>query len=434
MTKRRPGILSDRLLFCLLGGALGVGVIVACDTDNGGTAHGPDLGELPEVDGGRKRLPDGALVEADGAPVVGDDDDDVTEGGSSGCPAGGTAALVAGSDGALMGAARSKGGSWKTAAISGGAAKSKPALVAVGSGFLGATRGAGDVLQSFELAGGAWSAATKIGGDGVKGPPALAVASAKAHVVYSAGPGSNTDYLHGVHDGTKWDAANERVGTTGTDFSYGGVSAGLAALGDNVYFAQNGEDNGLYVRPFLGGWQAPISLMGAGTIGTGEGVTATPEVVALKGKYDLVILYAYKNPNAIAYATHEPGGTPEWGNPDTKFVSGALSGEKFNAAALSDTTLALTFRGDDGNAYYAIGTATTTPENPIDWTAPAPVGGALTAVDTAPAVAKGDCGADALFAFAAGGKVKVTSLKGTTFTPAEEVPNLSGPNLALATK
>lgn len=424
---------------------VGIGVIVACDTDNGETAHGPDIGPLP--DSGRRKLPDGAIVEADGAPVVGDDDDIVGPGDDGGpkpgsCNAGGTAALVAGNEGTLTGAIRVKGGAWVSAPVAGGGAKSKPALVAFGNGFLGVTRGAGDALQSFSHDGAKWSSAAAIGTGGVKGPPTLALTGTKAHVVFSGGAGTNQDYTHGIHDGTKWNAVTELVGTTG-EHSFGGVSAGLAGIGDDVFFAQNGSDQGLYARPYTGGaWKAAIPVNGAGTVGTDPAVPATiatPEVVALKGKYDLVIIYEYKkqqptDPNAIAYATHEPGGTPEWGNPDTKFVSGALSGEKFNAAALTDTTLALAFKGDDGNAYYTIGTATTDAASPIQWTAPAPIGGTATAVDAAPAVAKGDCGNDAVFAFTSGGKVKVTSVKGGTFTPIAEVAGVGGNQVAIATR
>lgn len=438
--RKRPGL----LLALALAGS-GPLLVLACDTDNGDTAHGPDIGALPELDGGRRRLPDGAIVEADGAPVTGDDDDaGETPDGSptTGCAGGGVAALVAGNDSSLTGAVRTKGGAWKASAIGGGAAKSKPALAAFGTRFLGVTRGEGDALESFTFDGTSWSGAAAIGGGGVKGPPALAVAGAKAHVVFSGGPGSNQDFIHGIHDGTNWNAVTDFVGTSG-EHSFGGVSAGLAAIGADVFFAQDGSDQGLYARPYTSGsWKAAVPVQGAGTVGTDPAVPATiatPEVVALKGKYDLVILYEYKkqqpsDPNAIAYATHEPGGTPEWGNPDTKFVSGALTGEKFNAAALSDSTLALSFRGDDGNAYFAIGTATTDGANPITWTAPAPIGGTATAVDAAPAVAKGDCGNDAIFAFASGGKVKFTSLKGGTFTEIKEVPGLSGSNVAVATK
>lgn len=450
MTKRLVAF-SPR--FAVGAAGLGIGLVIssiwACDTDNGETTHGPDIGQLP--DSGRRKLPDGAIVEADGAPVLADDDDivgdDDTEGGPKpgNCAAGGTAALVAGNEGTLTGAIRSKGGTWVTSAVGGGGAKSKPAMIAFGTGFLGVSRGAGDALQSFSHDGNIaskFSGATAIGAGGVKGPPTLTLAGTKAHVIFSGGAGTNQDYTHGIHDGTKWNAVTELVGTGG-EHSFGGVSAGLAGIGDDVFFAQDGSDQGLYARPYTGGsWKAAIPVNGAGTVGTDPAVPATiatPEVVALKGKYDLVIIYEYKknqpsDPNAIAYATHEPGGTPEWGNPDTKFVSGALSGEKFNAAALSDTTVALTFKGDDGNAYYTIGTATTDAASPINWTAPAPVGGSPTAVDAAPAVAKGDCGNDAVFAFTNGGKVKVTSVKGGTFTPIAEVAGMTGNQVAIATR
>lgn len=438
MTKR---VVLTPLSALVFGGFVGITVVVACDSDNGDTSHGPDLGPLPTLDGGRKRLPDGAIVEADGAPVT-DDDDDTTPGDDDdgatnpGTCSGGMAAIVAGSESALGAAVRTKGGAWKTAAIVGGGAKSKPALVALGTGFLGTTRGEGDKLQSFTFDGAAWSAATKIGIDGVKGPPNLAVAGAKAHVVYSAGPGTNTDYTHGIYDGANWDLANDKVGTGPGDYSFGGVSGGLAAIGDNVYFAQNGSDRKLYVRPYMGGWKAAAQLAGADTIGTADDVTTTPEIVAVKGKYDLVVIYRYKKDtpdafNALAYATHEPGGNPEWGNTKTNYIDSALTAEKFAAVAINDTTIALTFRGDDGNAYYTVGTVGTDADKPVSWTAPAALG---SAVDTAPSVAKGDCGDDALFAFATAGKVKTISLKGTTLGAPKDVPNLKGANVGIATR
>ena len=49
-------------------------------------------------------------------------------------------------------------GVWTSGAIAGGAAKSKPGLVAVGGGLLAVTRGAADTLQSVTATGTTWSA------------------------------------------------------------------------------------------------------------------------------------------------------------------------------------------------------------------------------------------------------------------------------------
>src|SRR5690349_20118920 len=118
-------------------------LVVACATDNGSDVHGPTYGQLPPREGGA----DGEVLE-DGAVVTdapaGDAPGDVV---SPTCNEG-TAVVLAGNDSSLSGAVQSKGGAWTGAAIGGGAAQSKPAILAFGTGFLGVTHGPGDVLQS----------------------------------------------------------------------------------------------------------------------------------------------------------------------------------------------------------------------------------------------------------------------------------------------
>ena len=68
----------------------------------------------------------------------------------------------------------------------------------------------------------------------------------------------------------------------------------------------------------------------------------------------------------------------------------------------------------------------------------APVGGgAPIAVDSVAAVAKGICGADAIFAFSTAGVVKTMSLTGLTGPPTwsavQDVKGASGANVAIAT-
>ena len=57
---------------------------IACTTDSGGE-HGSDIPTLPQLDGGRRLLPDGGILEPDGAVVAPDDDDD-TDSGNNGPP------------------------------------------------------------------------------------------------------------------------------------------------------------------------------------------------------------------------------------------------------------------------------------------------------------------------------------------------------------
>ncbi|MBX3225952.1 MAG: hypothetical protein KIT84_29750 [Labilithrix sp.] len=434
MARLRIG--SGGLFFALLAGPLVVlGGIVACETDNGDTTHGPDIGTLPDA-GGRRKLPDGAIVEADGAPVQGDDDDDDDDDdtGPGACTTGLTAVL-AGNDTTLSGAVRTGDGAWTGGAIAGGAAKSKPALVAFGAGFLAATRGADDKLQSLTASGTAWSAPAVIGLGLVKGPPSLTVAGTRAHLVYT----SDSFFKHGIYEGTSWNAADAPVGTgTGAgEFSFGTFSGGLAAVGSEVVFAENGGDNGLYARTYGSAWSAAVPVFGAGTVGS---TGATPEIAPISaGKSDLVIVYAYKketpaSQNAIAFATRQPAETEQekkWGNAETQYVSGVLTAEKFFLTAISATSVILTFRGDDGNAYYTQGSAN---GDAVEWTSPAAIGGAPTAVDTAPAVAKGACGDDAVFAYATASAVSTVSLKAGAWSTPSAVTGTTGTHVAIATK
>ena len=423
---------SRRLLFAFAGLVVpSVALLAAlapagCSTDNGEITYGPDYGPLPKRDGASDEAGDdpreGGTPDPDGAPS----DEDGGEEGAAPC-ANGTIAVLAGDDSSLSGAIQDKNGAWVTSPIAGGAAKSKPALVAFGAGFLGVTHGAGDALQTTSYASGAWTGATAFGNAGVKGAPSLAVAGTKAHVVYSAGPGSNRDYAHGIHDGTSWNAATAKVGSP--DFSFGTVSAGLAAVGDEVVFAENGTNHGLYVRSFEASWSASEAISGAGTVGTD--FAGTPELVAVEGAFDLLLAYTDNDPSkAIAFATRDNAAPASWKNGGN--VAGATTTEKFALSRVGQFTVLLTFRGEDGNGYYTQGTIGS---NNVSWSAPKPIGGgAAFAVDSTPAVAKGVCGDDAVVAYASGGVVRVTRLRGTTWTSSESAGTASGRRVAIATK
>ena len=404
-------------LLGLLGGLAGVAAS-ACATDNGDNTYGPDYGPLPKSDGAA----DADDVSEDG-PTDPDDAGD-EEDAPAACTSG-TTAVLAGNDGALTAAVQEKNGAWVTSTIAGGAAKSKPALVAFGAGFLGATHGAADALQSTTYDGAGWSGASAFGNAGVKGAPTLAVAGTKAHVVYSAGTGANRDFAHGVHDGTSWNAATAQVGPPP---SFGTVSAGLAAAGSEVVMAENGSDNGLYVRSFDGSWSASSGIVGAGTLGST--IPATPEIVAVDGAFDLLLVYVEKDTYRIASATRDAA-SKAWVDRDP-IQDAATTEEKLSLARISPSTVLLTFRGQDDNGYYAqatIGAGTVT------WSAPQPIGGAGPfAVDSTPAVAKGVCGDDAVVAYATGGVVRVTRLRAGTWTSPEAVGTASGTRVAIATK
>jgi hypothetical protein len=394
-----------------------------CSTDNASALHGPHIGDLPRRDAdtidGKVVLPDGAIV---------DPESDAGEEGEAAVPCTkGTVAVLAGNDASLSGAIQEKNGAWVAATIAGGAARSRPALVAFGSGFLGVTHGPGEVLQSTTYAGASWSAATALGRSGVKGAPSLAVAGSKAHVVYAAGEGTERFFFHDVHDGAVWEQPTKPV--KGSDAqSFGTVSAGLAASGNEVVFAENGTNNGLYVRTFGTAWSEASAVLGAGTIG-GE-TSATPEMVAVEGELDVVLVYSEKTTRRLSFATRGAASNT-WTNGGNVQLH-ATTDERPALARIDSTTLLLAFRGQDGNAYYARGTIG---GQNVSWTAASPIGGgAAFSVDSAPVVARGVCGDDAIFAHASGGTVRVTRLRGTTWTDPETIPGLSGSRVAIATR
>jgi hypothetical protein len=405
---------------------------VACGTDNGETVFGPTFGPN-DKDGaasgssgsasssGSSGDPDGSATDGGGDDARGDTDASTT------C-ASGTVAVLAGGDASLSGAIQSKGGAWAGAAIAGGSTLSKPTLVAFGQGFLGATHGSGNVLQSTQYTT-AWSAATAFGNSGVKGPPTLATAGTSAHVIYAAGPGPNRDFAHGIHDGNAWNGADAIVGTSQQDKSFGTLGAALHGDGAGVVFMENGGDNKVYTRQFTAAWSSPTVVTSAASVG--NTVPAFPVITTAEGKWDLVAVYAQETTRRLSYASRDATGKA--------WVDGgvvhdfATTNEPFSFARVGTSSFLVTFRGQDGNGYFA--RATVDAGGVFTWASAQPIGGgANVAVDSAPAVARGVCGDDAIVVYASAGQVKATRLRGTTWTAAEPVTGTSGARVAVATK
>jgi hypothetical protein len=406
----------------------------ACGTDNGETVFGPTFGPNDKEAGASSSSgnasssgssggdPDGSSTEDGGGNDGGGGNDATTT-----CTSG-LVAVLAGGDTSLSGAVQSKGGAWTGGAIAGGSALSKPALVPFGQGFLGATHGSGNVLQS-TLYTTTWNAASTIGNTGVKGPPTLAVAGTSAHVVYSAGPGPNRDFAHGIHDGNAWNAADAIVGTSAGEKSFGTLGAGLHGDGTAVVFMENGGDNKLYTRAFTTAWSSPTVVTNAASVG--NSIPAFPVITTAEGKWDLVAVYAQETTRRLSYASRDAMGKA-WVNGGVVHDF-ATTNEPFSFARVGTSVFLVAFRGQDGNGYYARGTVDGA--GAFTWVAAQPIGGGgNVAVDSAPAVARGVCGDDAIVVYASAGQVKATRLRGTTWTTAETVTGTSGARVAVATK
>jgi hypothetical protein len=89
------------------------------------------------------------------------------------------------------------------------------------------------------------------------------------------------------------------------------------------------------------------------------------------------------------------------------------------------------FRGQDLKGYVSTGTIGA---SSITFTAAVPVapGGAL--VDSAPSVAKGICGDDAIAVFASASQVRATRLRAGVWSAPEAVTGASGSRVAVATR
>lgn len=400
-------------------------LLFACATDNGDSVHGPQFGPLPE-------RPDGSQAEGaigdEGGPVVATDaeagsDAPAADADVPACTAG-TVAVLAGNDTSLSAAVRIKGGAWTGAAVAGGAAKSAPSLVAFGTGFTGLTRGSGDALQSVTY-GTSWSGATSVGALVTLSTPALTVMGAKAEAVYRSAGTDINKFSRIENAGVSWGTSDPVMASGGAQ-AFGLAAATIAAVGTELVFAQDGTDEGLYVQTWNAtSWGPSAAITGAGTISS-----ASPALAAVSGKFDLVLLYPDNTANhVIGFATRDAM-TKTWSTGQVTQPT-AQTAEQMSVATLSATALLVAFRGNNGRPYTMLGTIGA---SAITWGLPAPLLADTSTVDSAPAVAPGVCGNDAIAVFASGGIVKATESKGATWSVPGTVTGAAGSRVSVATR
>lgn len=407
---------------CVMASAAAALALSACATDNGDSVHGPQFGPpIDRIDAGSG---EGAAPVADGGAGTDGGADTGADGSTVPACTSGAVVVLAGSDTTLSGASQIKGGAWSGAAIAGGAARSIPALAATGSGFVALTRGPSNALQSLSYPTGAagWSAVTTLGSLTTLGSPALAIAGTKAHGVYLDG---TNKFFRVESAGTVFTTAGDAVMPAGGDQSYGPSAGTLAAAGTDVVFAQAGDDEGLYVQKRDTAWSTATAIGGAGTLNT-----MPPAILAIDGKYDLVLLYADKTaPHVLGFATRDAT-TKTWSNA-TVTQPTAQTGEQLSIARISQSVVLVTFRGNDMRPYFMTGTLGA---SSIAWSMPAALLPDTSTVDAAPAVAKGVCGDDAIAVYGAAGKVRATRYRGGVWTVPEPVAGASGGRISVATR
>jgi hypothetical protein len=150
----------------------------------------------------------------------------------------------------------------------------------------------------------------------------------------------------------------------------------------------------------------------------------------VSGAFDVVLLYPDNTANhVIGFATRDAT-SKAWSNGQVTQAT-AQTAEQMSVAAISSTTLLVSFRGNDMRPYTMLGTIGATS---ITWSLPTPLLADTSTVDSAPAVAKGVCGDDAIAVFASGGVVKATQYRGTTWSVPGTVPGTAGSRVSVATR
>lgn len=412
--------------------SLGTGALflaMAACSDDGDTSFGPNV-DLPIYDSGTDVADAGVDEITDGS----------TDGPKPGCTTG-TVAILSG-QGGLLNASVDRGRGFAVANITGTAADSVPAVVPFGEGFVAATR-AGEELHSLVYASG-WSPPARVNSIGTKGAPTLATDNATVRIVYPTAQGTDRHFFTQYFNGNGW-GGPESVGTSATAYSFGTDSAGFAFIASDYAWVENGSgfmgDRGIYSRSLAtsGAWTANAVISGAGTNGPDN--TATPQVSGIGGNtYDAIALFvggANEQTNHLGWLRRKKSDkTWSLGNTTHALLEPTLTvTERVNVARTGAGDVIVTFRAGDGNGYYVRGTLSET--DGVSWSATASLGGeTMLKVDSAPAIARGVCGSDAIVAFATdeGNKVQVTRLKDGAWTAGEQITGARGRLVAIATR
>ncbi len=174
------------------------------------------------------------------------------------------------------------------------------------------------------------------------------------------------------------------------------------------------------------GTPALTAILGAGTL-----KTAAPALVSVPGTFDVVLLYADNTVNHVIGFATRTAATKAWSSAAVTQAM-AQTSEAMFATLISPTAVLVTFRGNDGKPYKMTGTLGATS---ITWSAPSLLlaDGSAT-VDSAPAVARGVCGDEAIAVFSSGGQVKATRLRAGSWSVPGPVAGASGTRVSVATR
>jgi hypothetical protein len=267
-----------------------------------------------------------------------------------------------------------------------------------------------------------WSLPARIGTNTAKGSPALTALDSNLELVYLADDGT---YYHSESIGSGWDSANDPL-TPPDDAgvqSFGPAAPTAVGLNDTLWVAYGGSDFGLYRQSWTegSGW-SDVDEQDMAGIGS-QGATPPPTMIALNGgTSDLLIAYENSGDLKIAYvvrdADSQSWSEPAFIDPDTAYASDPLA-----IAPLSNGRAMLVYRGTNAAPYYTLYDPS---QSPVWSTPEALVPSNNPVIASTPAIAVGQCGEDAVVAYAeSAGAVRITRFTGSTWSEPSLVSGIS---------
>ncbi len=292
------------------------------------------------------------------------------------------------------------------------------AIIPFGAGFLAVLASGTGVLEgaAFQTS---WTAPAPIASATTIDGPALTAIGTVGHLLYQ---GTDFKYYHAQFTASAWDSANDPVGGSGANQSYGARGPGVATASSDLVAVQAGSNSYLYDQTWSGSWQAAVEQGGAAIQNT-----LPPSIIALTGGASELLAAYLRNGDYKVMAVARTGGT--WNVSPTLVDPNAYSNNPVVLAPLANGGALLVFRGSDQTPYFCKWDGVST------WTAAAPILPMNNPIiEALPSAAAGVCGVDAFVAFATSGGVEIAAYVGGTFSTPVAVSGTSGAKfVAIAT-
>lgn len=329
---------------------------------------------------------------------------DAPKGDAASCK--GTVALAGGTASVAFVATSVDGAAWGVTSLPTTSTQTNPALAPF-TGFVAVfTASTTDMLVFSAYASSSWSLAANAEGSTCTaaptafGVPALAAIGKTLHSVYL---GTNNDFYHGTYTKTGWDCEDDPL-TFGGSPSFGPSAPAAASVGSSLVAAFDGSDTQVYTQSWTSGTWAAAEPISGTTVGT-----TPPSLMALTGgSSDLLLVYANAADDKL-YWTARSSGT--WSLPALTNMN-AYSLQPVSIAPLAAGGAVLTFLGTDDNPYAM----TFDPTASTPWTSPVAILTGGQPLPSAPTVAAGVCGTDAVAAIVQPAGIELVTLSSGTWS------------------